>query len=55
MNRENNCDFDLYDSDRSGHSVEFANDALKSLVETDPKLSLQKTASTFQVTRILKK
>ena len=33
--------FDLSDSPRSGRSVEFDNEALKALIETDPKLSVQ--------------
>ena len=45
-----NNDFDLSDNDRSGRPVEFDNDALKALVETDPKMSIQEIANTLQTT-----
>ena len=45
-----NNDFDLSDNDRSGRPVEFDNDALKALVETDPKISIHEIANTLQAT-----
>jgi histone-lysine N-methyltransferase SETMAR len=43
-------DLDLSDGDRSGRPVNFDNDALKTLVETNPKLSIQELANTLQCT-----
>lgn len=45
-----NGDFDLSDRDRSGRPVGFDNDALKALVEKNPKLSIQEIANTLQAT-----
>jgi len=43
-----NGDFDLSDNDRSGRPADFNNDALKALVETNPRLSIQEIADTLQ-------
>ena len=43
-----NDDLDLSDSDRSGRPTDFENDALKSLVETNPRLSIKEIANTLQ-------
>lgn len=45
-----NGDFGLSDSARTGRPVGFDKDALKALVETNPKMSIQEIAKTLQAT-----
>jgi [histone H3]-lysine36 N-dimethyltransferase SETMAR len=44
-------DFDTSDSVRSGRPAEFDNDALKSLVDSDPRLTVSEIANTLGATR----
>lgn len=43
-------DFDLLNIDRNGRSIEFDKNALKALVERDPKLYILRPADTLQAT-----